>query len=92
MKNTERYCKNNTKYQCPCCEFYTLSEKDRWSYEICPVCWWEDDDLQLADIDLEGWANTPSLRQARINYATFWAVDKHSLSDVRPPYEDEKLF
>ncbi|MFF1770133.1 CPCC family cysteine-rich protein [Streptomyces sp. NPDC058249] len=28
-------------YGCPCCGFLTLDE--RGSYEICPVCFWEDD-------------------------------------------------
>ncbi len=28
-------------YPCPCCSFLTLS--GRGDYEICPVCFWEDD-------------------------------------------------
>src|SRR3954447_19194782 len=28
--------------QCPCCGYYTLDS--RGSFDICQVCWWEDDD------------------------------------------------
>ncbi|MBR6696484.1 MAG: hypothetical protein IKL70_08750, partial [Oscillospiraceae bacterium] len=32
------------KYQCPCCRNYTLDEEPyNHTYEICPVCFWEDD-------------------------------------------------
>lgn len=27
--------------ECPCCQYKTLTE--RGQYEICPVCFWEDD-------------------------------------------------
>jgi hypothetical protein len=33
------------KYTCPCCGFKTLY--DPFSYDICKVCNWEDDHLQL---------------------------------------------
>lgn len=29
------------KYKCLCCGFYTLDE--RGAYDICPVCFWEDE-------------------------------------------------
>jgi len=29
-------------YSCPCCGYLTLPE--RGAYDICPVCFWEDDD------------------------------------------------
>lgn len=28
-------------YPCPCCGYKTLPE--RGGYDLCPVCWWEDD-------------------------------------------------
>ena len=37
---------------CPCCGYLTLDE--RGGYEICPVCYWEDDgqdDHDAADHD-----------------------------------------
>ena len=29
------------KFTCPCCGYLTLNE--RGAYDICPVCFWEDD-------------------------------------------------
>lgn len=48
---------------CPCCRAYFFSEKH--SYEICPVCGWEDDPLQKKDPDFAGGANILSLNEAR---------------------------
>jgi hypothetical protein len=31
-------------YACPCCGYKTLS--DTGAYDLCPVCWWEDDGLE----------------------------------------------
>jgi hypothetical protein len=32
--------------QCPCCDCFTLEERRVW--EICPVCYWEDDGHDLS--------------------------------------------
>jgi hypothetical protein len=29
------------KHKCPCCGYHTLKAKGK--YDICPVCFWEDD-------------------------------------------------
>jgi len=50
---------------CPCCGFLTL-ERYYGSYVICPVCDWEDDQVQLANPTSEGGANGPSLAQAQV--------------------------
>lgn len=52
-------------FTCPCCGFKTLSEETRGSFEICVLCDWEDDDVQLRHPDLEGGANSESLREAQ---------------------------
>jgi hypothetical protein len=46
---------------CPACGYLTV--KDAWygSYEICGVCDWEDDALQLANAATGGGANDESL-------------------------------
>lgn len=41
------------KYKCPCCGFYTFDEKPNGNYDICPVCFWEDDPIQLEDNEYE---------------------------------------
>lgn len=54
-------------FTCPCCGLQTLEE--RWAFDICPVCWWEDDGQDNVDAHLEaGGPNRVSLTQARINY------------------------
>ncbi len=61
----------------------------RDTFDICPVCWWEDDEVQYNDPNLAGGANHESLNQARANYAKFGAANKSFLSKVRPPLPDE---
>src|SRR5947199_258026 len=53
------------KYQCPCCGLFTLDEEPPGTYEICMVCWWEDDPVQFANPDYRGGANEESLNEAR---------------------------
>ena len=52
------------KYACPCCGRRTLTEEPG-SYEICPVCGWEDDPLSRRDPAFTGGANKMSLEEAR---------------------------
>lgn len=77
-------------YHCPCCGYQTLSE--RGGYDICPVCFWEDDgqDDQDADMIRGGPNGAISLTQARDNYRTFGACDEKSISHVRRPLPEEE--
>lgn len=52
-------------HPCPCCGFRTLESETRGSYDICAVCGWEDDGVQLDDPDYRGGANAESLNEAR---------------------------
>jgi len=78
------------KHSCPCCRFLTLSE--RGGYEICKVCFWEDDGQGDHDADeVRGGPNSDlSLAQARLNFAVFGACEERFTSNVRPPLESEK--
>ena len=58
---------NCSVYLCPCCHKYEFSEVG--SYEICPVCNWEDDPVQEEDPSYGGGANVMSLNEARKAYA-----------------------
>ena len=79
----------NMKYPCPCCGYYTYKHVPDGSYDICPVCFWEDDPIQLEDPECEGSANRVSLEQARLNYKKFGACEKEMLPHVRKPNYDE---
>lgn len=79
------------KFLCPCCGYYTLEKKANNTFQICPVCYWEDDGIQLHDIDYKDGANKSSLREARINFEKYGAIEEQFIEFVRPPLEDEKF-
>lgn len=47
------------EHRCPLCGEFTIEESGR--YEICPVCFWEDDPYQRNHPDYAGGANELSL-------------------------------
>lgn len=48
------------RYPCPACGFEVFSEPTG-SYDICPVCGWEDGEIQLRCPAMRGGANKTSL-------------------------------
>ncbi|WFD09784.1 CPCC family cysteine-rich protein [Tepidibacter hydrothermalis] len=66
---------------CPCCGYKTL--EDNSIYDICEICYWEDDPIQFINPDYIGGANTTSLRQAQKNFIHIGACDKDCLDVVR---------
>jgi hypothetical protein len=76
------------KLPCPCCGYLAFDEPPG-SYDMCPVCDWEDDDLQLRFPDLAGGANRLSLIEAQQNFAQHGASDTRSLSRVRRPVAED---
>ena len=79
----------NQKYACPCCGFYTLDEEPKGTFDICPVCYWEDDNIQSDDPAYEGGANGVSLIKARENFKKFGAISEQYIQYVRNPAEEE---
>lgn len=73
------------QFPCPCCGFRTLNQRPPGTHEICPVCWWEDDDVQSRDPDFAGGANNVSLRTAMKNFREFGASDLQFTGRVRAP-------
>ncbi len=72
---------NTPKEQCPCCDYISLPE--RWTYLICPICFWEDEyGIDVDNIDEISWPNHISLREARENFKDFWACDKNMIKNV----------
>ncbi len=62
-----------SKFNCPVCGQPTLTEERM--FEICPVCGWEDDNVQFHDPDYCGGANFFSLNQ----YRALWKQGKDVL-------------
>lgn len=69
-------------HQCPCCDHFTL--EDRGQYDICPVCFWEDDGLDIGEIDEHSGPNHLSLREGRKNFGLIGACDKKAVAHVIP--------
>ena len=98
----ERYCQQldersvrrpavpGQRYACPCCHFLTLDE--RGGFDICPVCFWEDDGQDDQDAGrVRGGPNGDlSLEQARLNFTTYGASEERRKHLVRPPRPEEK--
>jgi hypothetical protein len=76
-------------YACPCCGYLTLSS--RGNFEICNVCFWEDDGQDDHDANaVRGGPNgNLSLTQARQNFAEFGSNRQRDLPHVRKPRPDE---
>jgi ribonuclease HII len=77
------------RYACPCCGFLTLPAPPPGTFDLCEVCWWEDDPVQFRDPTYEGGANAPSLNQARQNFATIAVSDPAMKGHERPPRPEE---
>ncbi|MFB8424956.1 CPCC family cysteine-rich protein [Priestia megaterium] len=78
------------KYTCPCCGYNTLEEEPPGTFDICEICFWEDDGVQFNDPDYEGGANVISLKEAQRNFAEYGACDKDSVKFVRKRNEFDK--
>jgi hypothetical protein len=70
-------------HQCPACDHFTLPKRS--GYDICPVCFWEDDGLDLDKLDQISGPNHLTLREARENFRHLGAC----CSEMRPHVLDE---
>jgi len=77
------------KYRCPCCGYKTLTDAPG-CFDICPVCYWEDDKIQRDNPDYAGGANSISLHNAHENYKKFGAILREYSDIVRAPLDEEK--
>lgn len=67
---------------CPCCGYTTLPE--RGAYDLCPVCWWEDDAAETDAAALDG-PNGTTLTEGQRLYQRYGTSALHGLPHVRPP-------
>ncbi|MCH9654312.1 MAG: hypothetical protein K0U86_18685 [Planctomycetes bacterium] len=68
VSKEKKWPKYRERFLCPCCYMPTLDE--RADYDICPICFWEDDgqDSDDADIIRGGPNSNYSLTEARENF------------------------
>ncbi|MBE6653511.1 MAG: hydrolase [Ruminococcaceae bacterium] len=74
------------RFACLCCGCKTLAS--RGEYDICPVCFWEDDP-EARNPDEMNDCNGVSLTEARENYKKFGACREDMLLHVRKPSKEE---
>ena len=77
------------KYTCPCCGFKTLQTKPPGTFEICKICFWEDDSTQYRNPDFTGGSNEISLKEAQKNFLAFGASRKRFLNYVSKPSKED---
>jgi hypothetical protein len=70
--------------ECRCCGYLVFAEPPG-SYDICPICFWEDDVSQLRFPMMGRGANKPCLLEAQHNFLAFGASEQRLLQYVRPP-------
>ena len=76
-------------YPCACCGYSTLDEEPSGTFAVCPVCYWEDDDIQNDDPTYEGGANGLSLNEAKANFSQYGAIKKAFVQEARAPLPEE---
>ena len=76
------------KYKCPCCGYFTLEEKPG-HYEVCPVCFWEDDPKAKEAPNIAFGANQMSLKEAKKNFREIGACEPDAVKKVRDATEEE---
>ena len=76
-------------YPCPCCGYLVLEEK-LGGYDTCPICYWEDDPVQLNEPTYDDGCNRVSLIEAQRNFANCGASDPRWLPYVRKATSRDK--
>ena len=69
------------KFTCQCCGYKSLSQQN--NYEICKICFWEDDPSQSKFAKMSGGANNLSLIDAQQNYIKYKVSDSRYKDKVR---------
>ena len=63
------------RFGCLCCGCLTLPERPPGTFNICPVCWWEDDTAQDHHRNRRAGTNRVSLQEAQENYRKMGASE-----------------
>lgn len=76
-------------YPCPCCG-YRVFERAPGSHKICPICYWEDNLVQLRFPLMPGGANIVSLVDAQKNFKLVGSAHKRDQDVVRAPMDEDE--
>lgn len=76
-------------YPCPVCGHFVF-DNPPGSFALCPICWWEDDIVQLGFPMMSGGANQPSLYEAQQEFLRSGAHDLIFIPHVRSPNESDQ--
>jgi Cysteine-rich CPCC len=68
----------------------TLPERPPATFNICPVCWWEDDRPDDHHRNRRPGTNRVSLEEAQYNYRTIGASDPAYRCRIRPTQAGEQ--
>lgn len=72
-------------YPCPCCGYKTLP--DRGAYDLCPVCWWEDEGVEPWEFS---GPNGQTLVEAQQEYLAQRRPYRLRAGNVRAPKRSEQ--
>lgn len=78
---------SNKKYPCPCCGYLVFDEAPG-SFDICPICYWEDEAMQLRYPHERG-ANRVTLVEAQMNYEACGCGDLNNKKLVRKATKED---
>ncbi|MEV6268467.1 CPCC family cysteine-rich protein [Kribbella sp. NPDC051936] len=78
------------RYPCPCCG-HLVHDDPPGSYHVCPVCLWEDDQVQLRWPLYPGGANELSLVDAQQTYRAIGVSEFRLSESARPPRVNEPI-
>ena len=76
-------------YPCPCCGYLVFDEPPG-GYDICGICGWEDDAIQLRWPDYRGGANGASLLEHQAGFARRLAEVPRSAAFTGPEAGDRR--
>lgn len=76
-------------YPCPCCGHLVFTDGPG-SDDICPICFWEDDIVQLAFPNLVGGANKTSLIESQQNFIKYGVCERRFIKNVKESRTNDK--
>ena len=93
-----QYTDEPVKHYCLCCGYKTLEGSitnfgysvPPSTWDICEICFWEDDAVGFSHPDEACGPNAVSLKQAQRNFLEFGALEQRLIQYVRAPRDDDE--